>query len=167
MRISSVASSRLWSRSPAWRRSIAPDSKGPKNEFRERGNRRSREASNDEVRDEKTAISSTSRRCIAYASDWSVSAPASSIKFVPSSWSAASRSDKVCDSCALSCRAFSLRHPMCCLLAWCVSTEGLAEDWRRLDKRVDHLSGEIKLWRGRMSVRTADEVPGTERHLEC
>jgi transposase len=49
--------------------------------------------------------SSTYRPCIGCASDWSVSALVSSIKFVPFCWSGVWPSDRAYDSCALSCRA--------------------------------------------------------------
>jgi hypothetical protein len=84
-----------------------PYSKGQKNDFRDA------EAIAEAVQRPtmkfvatKTAEhSSTCRRCIAYASDWSVSAPASSIKFVPSCWSGAWPSGRAYGSCAPSCRA--------------------------------------------------------------
>lgn len=45
-------------------------------------------------------------------------------------------------ACARSCRTFWQRHRTRCHRAWCV-IEALAEDWRRLDERIDHLSTEI------------------------
>jgi hypothetical protein len=51
-----------------------------------------------------------------------VSAPASSIRSVPSCWSVALPCGKACASCALSCRAFSPRLAMLCHLACCASS---------------------------------------------
>ena len=85
---------------------VRPYSKGQKNDFRDA------EAIAEAVQRPtmkfvatKTVESSTCRHCIACASDWSVNAPASSIKFAPSCWSGAWPFDRGCGSCALSCRA--------------------------------------------------------------
>src|SRR6478736_3354676 len=90
------------------------------------------------------AATNPRRRSIAYASDWSVSAPASLIKSAPSCWSA----------------AFAVRHGLRFLrseLPRILATpsdvlsprmvrviEDLAGDWRRLDERIEGLSNEIE-----------------------
>jgi len=48
------------------------------------------------------------------ANGWSASAPASSIRFVPSCWSAGLLCARVCVSCAPNCRASSPPALMCC-----------------------------------------------------
>jgi Transposase len=53
----------------------------------------------------KTADSSTCRRCTGCASGWSGSAPASSMRFVRSCWSAELRCARGCAFCVPNCRA--------------------------------------------------------------
>ena len=77
--------------------------------------------------------SSTCRLSIGCANVWSASAPASSIKSAPSSWSGALLCGRAYGSYALSCRAY-WPHPPDVLSPRMVGViEGLAEDWRRLD----------------------------------
>jgi Transposase len=84
---------------------VRPYSKGQKNDFRDA------EAIAEAVQRPtmkfvaRPPTSLTCRRCIACASGWSVSAPASSIKFAPFCWSGAWPSGRVYGSCALSCPA--------------------------------------------------------------
>jgi hypothetical protein len=52
------------------------------------------------------------------------SAPASSIRFVHSSCSAALQCDRCNGSCEQSCHAFWQHHPMCCHPGWCGSLRG-------------------------------------------
>ena len=89
---------------------VRPYSKGQKNDFRDA------EAIAEAVQRPtmkfvatKTPDSSICKRSTACVSDWSVSAPASSIRSVPSCWSVASPRGKACASYALSYHAFSPR----------------------------------------------------------
>ena len=99
---------------------VRPYSKGQKNDFRDA------EAIAEAVQRPtmkfvatKTADQLDLQAHIVFASDWSASTPASSIKSVPSCWSVASRFGRASASCVLSCRASSPRHPMSCRPAWC------------------------------------------------
>ena len=94
---------------------VRPYSKGQKNDFRDA------EAIAEAVQRPtmkfvatKTPNSSTCRLSIGCANAWSASAPASSIKFAPSSWSGALPCGRAYGSCALSCRAYWPHRPMSC-----------------------------------------------------
>src|SRR5437763_2358409 len=79
---------------------VRPYSKGQKNDFRDA------EAIAEAVQRPTMKLVAT-KTATARVSDWSVSAPASSIRSVPSCWSAASPRGKACASYALSYHAFS------------------------------------------------------------
>ena len=89
------------------------------------------------------------------------SAPASSTRFAPSCWNAGLPCARVSASCArelptiLATRTDALSPRMLRVI------EELAGDWRRLDQRIDGLSGEIEAWPVRIRhVRALMTVPG-------
>ena len=99
---------------------VRPYSKGQKNDFRDA------EAIAEAVQrptmkfvGPRPRIRSTCRHCTACGSGWSASAPASSIRSVPSCLSAALRCGKDNGSCAPNCLVSWPRHQMSCRLAWC------------------------------------------------
>src|SRR5947208_5783915 len=94
---------------------VRPYSKGQKNDFRDA------EAIAEAVQRPTMKFVAT-KTATARVSDWSVSAPASSIRSVPSCWSAASPRGKACASYALSYHAFSPRLAMLCHPACCASS---------------------------------------------
>src|SRR4051812_35260527 len=75
---------------------------------------------------------------------WLASARALSIRSARSWWSAVFPSGKDCGSCAGSCRASWRRAPMLHSPRMLRLIEDLAGDWRRLDGRIESLSGEIE-----------------------
>jgi hypothetical protein len=100
---------------------VRPYSKGQKNDFRDA------EAIAEAVQRPTMKFVATKtadqidlcKPSIAYASDWSANARASSIRSAHSCWSAGLLCGRGSASCALSCRACWPRHPMSCRHVWC------------------------------------------------
>src|SRR5262252_6438742 len=87
----------------------------------------------------------------ACVSDWSVSAPASSIRSAPSCWSVASPCGKACASCATSYRTFwprlvMLCHPACCASprTWPATGAGSMSALRAYPARSKREHGKIR-----------------------
>jgi hypothetical protein len=98
--------------------------------------------SNDEVCDGEDFRSLTCRHCIVCVSAWSANALASSIKSVPSCWSAASQYVKGQRLLRTELPRILATPPDSLLTLRVI--EALTEDWRRLDQRIDELSSEIE-----------------------
>src|SRR5262249_54062476 len=103
----------------------------------------------------KTADQLDLQALVACASAWSASVPPSSTRSVPTCWSVALRSAKDCASYGPGSQRSSSKRTDVLSDRMVHVIEDLAADWRRLDERIQGLSGEIEI--------VASQDPGQQR----
>src|SRR5215831_10313698 len=105
--------------------------------------------------------SSISRHCIACATGSLANALRSSIKSAAFCWSMALRCASASIGCAMRCRTSLRSAQMCSPDGWFASWRTWFRDWRRLDERIEAVTGEVDaLSKNSDACRRLMTIPG-------